>query len=99
MKGVPINQSVEEFVSDMGQRQKLAAMKGVTTMHRKEEFVRGMGQRRKGIFAVIKDVPIRYRMEDYASDMVRKLRLAVLKDAPIKQGREEFVQGMAHRGQ
>ena len=83
----------------MGQRQKLAAMKGVTTMHRKEEFVRGMGQRRRGIFAVIKDVPIRYRMEDYATDMVRKLRHAVLKDAPIKQGREEFVQGMAHRGQ
>ena len=69
-------------------------MKGVTTMHRKEEFVRGMGQRRRGIFVVIKDVPIRYRMEDYATDMVRKLRLAVLKDALIKLGMEGYVSDM-----
>ena len=52
-----------------------------------------MGQKLRGrnILAAMKDVPIRYRLEDFVTDMVQRERLAVMKDVPIMLLMEEFV--------
>ena len=60
---------------------------------------RGLIRRHTFILAITRDVPTWYRMEEYVSGMVLKLRLAVLKNVPIGHLREEFVRGTVHRGQ
>ena len=47
--------------------------------------------------AVMKDVPIKQRREEYVSGMVPRSKCANMKDVPIKQRREEFVSGMEER--
>ena len=58
---------------------------------------RGLKRRHTFILAIARDVPTWYRMEEYVSDMVRKLRLAVLKDVPIMLLREEYVSDTVQR--
>ena len=41
-----------------------------------------LGTVQRGSFAVKKDVPIKYRLEEFVTDMVQRKRLAVKKDVP-----------------
>ena len=55
-----------------------------------------MGQSEPFHHADMKDVPTMQRREEFASDMVQKLRLrlAIMKDAQIKLSREGYVGDM-----
>ena len=46
----------------------------------------------KSKLAVMKDVPIMYRLEEFVLDMEQKLRLAVMKDVPTNhEEKKEYV--------
>ena len=76
----------------------LAATKDVRTLLFKKGCVLDMVHLVN--FAVMKDVPIKQRREEYVSDTEQSQneRYAQMKDVPIMPSREEYVLGMVQRG-
>ena len=65
MKDVPIRYRKEEFVRSMERRSIFAVMRDATTLLFREECVRGTEQSKRNGLAVMRDVPIRQRKEEF----------------------------------
>ena len=73
---------MEEYVSDMVLKLRLAVLKNVPIGHLREEFVRGTVHRGQKRLAAIKDVQIASLEEEFVEGMVLRERLAAMKDVP-----------------
>ena len=72
-------------------------MKDVLIWKGREEYV--PNTERRGRLAAMKDVPIMYRMEEFARGMVQTERstLAAMKNVTTMHRKEEFVRGMVQK--
>ena len=86
---------MEEYVLGTVPKSRYVGMQDVPTKSRKEGYVKGMVHYGRNILAVMEDVLIMCRKEDYVSDMERRERGRDVntKDEPIctEGGVEEFL--------